>query len=72
MHIMEMPEDLVHHQTIRCSARGEVRRSANWDRVTCEDCWNKRESNNKGAVIFGLVFAGFAFLLMITCMAVLI
>ena len=69
---MKETEPVTHHSTIRCSTRGNVRRTANWDWVTCEDCWDKRESNKKWAVWAGLAFAGLFFLLFLSCLAIAI
>ena len=66
---MDTSQEVIHHQTVHCSARGSVRRSANWDWVTCEECWRKQESNRKGSVIVALIFAGLFFLLCISCLA---
>ncbi len=61
----------VHHQTIRCSARGAVLRDYNWDHVTCDDCWAKRRSNSKLTKVALIIF-GVCLLVVVSCAALVV
>ena len=69
---MQNQEPMTHHQTNRrCVGfeRGDEL-TYNWEWVDCEDCWEAREKRKKGAVYMALVFAGVAFLLFVSCLAI--
>lgn len=71
---MQNQEPLRHHQSNRRCVGFERGDSLtyNWDWVDCEDCWEAKEKQKRHAVYFGLVFAGAAFLLFVSCLAIAI
>ena len=44
---MENQPETIHHQTMRCTARGPVARDTSWDRVTCDDCHDVRARRSR-------------------------
>jgi len=60
-------EFITHHQSNRkCEGyeRGDEW-SYNWDRVDCEDCWEKREQAKRWAEYAGWIFGGIGFLVIL-------
>lgn len=65
-------EFVTHHQSNRkCEGyeRGDEW-SYNWDRVDCEDCWEKREQAKRWAEYAGWIFGGICFLVILFWMVV--
>ena len=68
---MDVPET-VHHHTVRCSARGAVLRDTDWDKVTCDDCHEKRRSNRQTTKFFALGCLGVFVLLFVGCIVIVL
>ena len=71
---MQESDFLTHHQhNRRCVfyQRGDEW-SYNWDRVDCEDCWERLDRQRRMAAYFGLGFGALAFLWFVVFMAVLV
>ena len=69
---MSQPTEIVHHQSVRCSARGPVLRDTDWDRVTCDECLAKRQRNKRTTKFLALGCLGVFVLLFVGCLAIVL